>query len=925
MDEFDSAKETMLGSIIQNGLRDKIDFIELFHSIYAALKTHDFPEMLTTPSEQYKRGDYRTQSLEQLLADTHRKAQELHDLYALQFSHRTALDAEETHKNFLFQDHQFHSILSGNNRYITAVTDETRRINAIHFTQGKPDDKTQNLQVMLGKLRGFIGWFQGMVGILAINYRQCKNERRQAGEDEFTQEQAIRSVLAQFRLGSYETDYLTTQILMAARRQKNEQIAGSLFDRSVYEHGFRYYCFENDAMHDMQSQIMMCAFQNTPEKLLLRICERAKVIGISATATVPTVIGNFDLDYLRSRMQGAFCTLQGSEHARLAGAFHSSQSGYEHIRIHTQLLGAGEYSVQSWTGIFEDENLGSAVHEALERKVFKSENAPFYYHERYVRIAKVFKAFLQHRDIRSMLCLLTAHPRENSRYLDLKLLYDIFDALRYCFDKTFDTANNVVILRSGDLFEREKRVLLQRLGAGERFFVISTYQTLGAGQNLQYRIPPMLQGRLVCSNQLPPRQEKDFDAIYLDKPTNLFAGLERSWQEESFVKYLFQVEFLQEKGELSMADALAHIRKAFRCYMTGEIPREHVESVYDKQSIRMYATRAVIQAIGRLCRTNQKSPDIYIFADDRIADSLDLSVTEGRILNHEFLALVRAIENTQHRAPEPGSLESLAELTASRAARDLDHMLHDGWDERRMRKWEALRTLVLRHPTASGAQAACDPIFPNYYIQLPQKGNVLYYIQGEHLRRGSVSFLRTPVHAREDETGTRLPRLMQWQALHEHFIAKGYATQFVPNDYILSPPLWQRIYKGALGEVTGQFWFETVLGVTLEALSDPEVFELFDGKVPGKPVYVDFKNWEEGTQADWEPAVDKIRRKAAQCGCRCAVIANVLARRSYRIQRFEQGDTAFLIVPSLLRDDDGSIAIDREAADAIRACLSQDY
>ena len=48
---------------------------------------------------------------------------------------------------------------------------------------------------------------------------------------------------------------------------------------------------------------MMYSFQNTPEKTLLRFCEKAKVIGISATATVPSVIGNYDLTYLKGKMQ----------------------------------------------------------------------------------------------------------------------------------------------------------------------------------------------------------------------------------------------------------------------------------------------------------------------------------------------------------------------------------------------------------------------------------------------------------------------------------------------------------------------------------------------------------------------------------------------------------------------------------------------
>ena len=113
----------------------------------------------------------------------------------------------------------------------------------------------------------------------------------------------------------------------------------------------------------MQSQIMMCSFQNTPEKLLLRFCERAKVIGISATATIPTVIGNFDLDYLRKKMQSAFFTLPELEYQRLKQNFHDTQNGYQNISIHTQLIGATDYSIQTWEDIFNNKELAEHTYD----------------------------------------------------------------------------------------------------------------------------------------------------------------------------------------------------------------------------------------------------------------------------------------------------------------------------------------------------------------------------------------------------------------------------------------------------------------------------------------------------------------------------------------------------------------------------------
>ena len=53
IDEFDATKETILRNIISNGLREKIDYIELFNDIYSILHTIEFPKAMTTPSKKW--------------------------------------------------------------------------------------------------------------------------------------------------------------------------------------------------------------------------------------------------------------------------------------------------------------------------------------------------------------------------------------------------------------------------------------------------------------------------------------------------------------------------------------------------------------------------------------------------------------------------------------------------------------------------------------------------------------------------------------------------------------------------------------------------------------------------------------------------------------------------------------------------------
>jgi len=139
IDEFDATKETVLKNIIQNGLRDKDDSIELFNAIYSVLHTHVFPSILTTSSKKRQEGKYKDQSLQDIIDKTVKISDEIHDCFTLKYSHRTQKVTDDNINNFLFQDHQYHSILNGKKLYITSESNHNEKLNKIVFTEQKPE------------------------------------------------------------------------------------------------------------------------------------------------------------------------------------------------------------------------------------------------------------------------------------------------------------------------------------------------------------------------------------------------------------------------------------------------------------------------------------------------------------------------------------------------------------------------------------------------------------------------------------------------------------------------------------------------------------------------------------------------------------------------------------------------------------------
>ncbi len=921
IDEFDATKDTILKNIIDNGLHDKINYIELFKDIYAALHTDLFPVALTTPSKERMDGPYKNQSLDGIVEGIRDKADLIFERYNLQFKHRTMGNIEDTYQNYLFQDHQFHSILNANNSYIAMSTDEQHRVNYISFAKTKGQGETSNIQVMLGQLRGFIKYFQGAVSILAINYMQRKMERRKEGEDAFTIESAIRTILDLFRLSDESIDYLTSQIMMSNRKARGN-IEPSDFDLSFYENGFRYYAFENDVAHDMQSRIMMFSFQTTPEKVLLRFCEKAKVVGISATATVPSVIGNFDISYLKDKLQTKYVTVTQDEKDRLEADFKENQKGYDHVHIHLDLLGkCGSYSEDSWEEVFDDKEIANKVASDVRMQFSEKEDSNNFNKERYLRIAMAYKQFILHEDIYSFLCVLTKHPKYGDKYLNRDLIENIFGLIAEEKKPGFSAMQSVAYL-DGAEYDDKKDNIIKRLAKGEKIFVISVYQTIGAGQNLQYPVPKDMKNDLVKINSRRLKAEKDFDAIYLDKPSNLIVNLVDNLEEPDFVKYLFQMEFLQESAELSAEGTIRNIKKAFRTYMFAQRNNDEFANVYNKQSIALMSTRYVIQAIGRICRTNIKNKNIYIFADDRIIENIDVSVVDNRIFNPEFMELIETIKRYGSKTPELASLEDKASLTSVRVNKDISTMIRADWTEYTMEHWKRLRDFVLTYPTASADEANRFFIIKNYYAQLPKKNNVLFYSQDADYNNINVSYEKDINHNLiVSEEGSKLPELLRIPGVKTLFEKNGWACSFEKNDYLMTPALWNNIYKGALGEVVGKYFFEERLQIPLKEINDVDSFELFDYQVVDAPIYVDFKNWHEGETEDGNQVLEKIARKSIKCGCKCAIVANIIAGKKYKISDVTIEGVRIVSIPALVISDGENVIGNQDAKNVIMGCV----
>ncbi len=853
IDEFDSSKDTMLKSITKSE-SDKIECIRMFKSILRTLREreNEHRKAYYIPSEYYLKERGET-ALADFADSVLLKAENISKEFHLEYAFKLKGDPQSS---FIFHDFRSHNIANG--KQIKIQPDKKEQVNYISFDNGDAEDTS--ISKMFSNLYGFFRYFEELIAAMAKSHMEVEKAR---GND-IAYDDAISTMLDLYDL-EYDQRMFIKHAILFNSRTKWSNTKGDDDDLSIYNRGFSFYRFEDSEEHNLSSKLYLTAYSRTPEKILLTVLSKkgVKVVGISATASLPSAVGNFDFEYLKYRSEFKLYVISDGDRKRLNAHFKESISNYDNVNIEPVIIDGDCLTVES---VFEDEEDRLIINNMLDSNGFKD-----YEQIRFLKIAKVYKEFLN-RDIRSMVCFLNILSAEGTRYSNV--IRDMFECLvRESKDVPDCLRITPFITLQSAKFEETKRDILDRMSSGEKVFVLTTYATVGAGQNLQYAPPKDLIPDLVrTSNYRGDRVvEKDIDAIYLDEPTNIVPRVEKDdW--EALAKAIFTIEFLMERGEYSPKWAFDMIRNSFMECNGSSVPFKH--KMKDKDSVRMTYARYIIQAIGRMCRTNMKSKSVYIFADKNIEKVFDFDQPiekYGLLRNPEFDHLYGALKKNYVNVPKKrdGSERRPGDYASEVAYRYITGFLGIDWDDNRKSKWIKLRQLVLTHPTLPDGEGG--PLANSLYCRLSEQDNKLHYSEeGDY---GYV-YLTDDGDKTVSAEAARLDKMLELPNVREMFEEKGYATSFEKNDLILSPPLFNNIYKGGLGEAVG----EQILkdwGVMLCEL-DTKNYERFDFKI-NDSVFIDFKNWAGPMEKNRDKCLKEIFGKLEKVGGTRVYIINIVA------------------------------------------------
>lgn len=887
IDEFDASKKVVLDQLIENSLKMKIDVINLFLNIYYTLKWQTFPANLlrmaevsedTTIEEEPENDYYTSDEILTLNKEKFEKCYKDHNLNLLLKS-----VGFNQNQSFLFDDGNYITVYSNNqNKHLKVKADSDSSLtNVLTAEKRKPADENL-LRVMLNDIYSCITYFAHGVKFLANNYYRYINTTRIGFEHKYTLDEALITILNAFNLNGGNREYMQ-RILTDGRLNIS-------FDERFTRKGFKFIEIEDSEYHSLQTIAHQFNFETTPENLIMLIAQSARLIGISATASLDTVIGNYDLNYIKQSLGNRYVEIDEEDKTRIKKNFDATQKIYEKINCHIDIV--------------DDLNCFLDKDKIIEllKKIFKDENFLIckeklnqicpddYYRLIIVKLLYLYKEVGKGK-IKSFICFLNKLPKTDDKKLNLVAIRELFDLVAK--EAEFERYRDFVI--SSDNYDDEMDEVYKELKCGKKCFVISTYQTVGSGKNIQYDIPPTEIDNVIIQDR--ERFQKDFDGIYLQKPTNLIQQFRADSEDkyEDLMRYLYQQQILYLNKKMISGRYRQNVINGFRrCFFNSK------NYLYSQNlDVSYHTAQLIIQAVGRICRCRNKNKDIYIFTDTEVVEKLQRikSYLSKKLFNFEFNSLLnKKIENAVSL-----TVENYSELSKKASFEIYKSSCTVRSSKLKVQEWKELRDYVLTCPTANYVPDRYAIFY--FKFDLDQAG-YSYRVNGKNFDIVEIKFNLNEDLLQVSQQDCDLSRMLEIPCVKEMFKNKHYAQYWTKNPYLMSPSLYNQIYKGALGEVVGKAILEEYTGNDVEDLEDYSLYEYFDFKI--KNVYIDFKHWKEFSKSP-RKQIEKIKWKLNRAKGEKAVIINIIKRGDHK--SFTNVDEDVIEIPFLI-DDNNDVSIE---------------
>src|SRR5207253_1114290 len=133
-------------------------------------------------------------------------------------------------------------------------------------------------------------------------------------------------------------------------------------------------------------------------------------------------IGNYDLEYLKSRLGDSFIRIKDDALVKLKNAYNEATQGYNQVSIKTKFIGTDtqKEAIKQFEELFNDQEVAQDLWNTLRHTITNDdeENIEFSFC-RYVRALTAWKYFLDNPDCHAFLCLFSKLPKPSDPKFDL--------------------------------------------------------------------------------------------------------------------------------------------------------------------------------------------------------------------------------------------------------------------------------------------------------------------------------------------------------------------------------------------------------------------------------------------------------------------------------------------------------------------------
>lgn len=913
IDEIDKFTEISLSYITDFVKRlGKLDYPRLVYVINKGLSTKKFS------------GRYYTKEAKKILNELKTEFQALSNNYNLNANTYLRDDIKQENlikKSFIFNDLNWSVLNRGQSkgRFLMFNNNKKQDLNEIYYSN--QFNKEKNYLLLLGKLEYSISHFLNSVEKIAsyqLDYDTRKNQN--IGR---TWTNYIDSILDDIIEEGSSKKYLRTLIINGISIYRKNRLKNNtkMPDRSFYNTGFKYWQFYKDSSAIYNYKTLLTDMYTSPESLIYKMSNKANVIGLSATANLKSSFTNLDINYLQKILMGGMYQIKNEDIKRQNKYLKDLNKNSEKVNIEVDKISCNlsEYDKEARNLI---EKCSKKINKTENWGIFNREFMHIesdYEKERIIKILKNLQDFVNDKLHFAGICFTTRSIKPvagNREYECIKCFVDILLKEWKC-QNNVDKENFLFFINSKN-YEKSMKKAKDLLFNGKKIYVLASYNTIGAGVNLDYKFNEKYEQPIKIFNR-GDNDKKDIDWVYFEMPTNIIPNLldiENEYTEIDLLKNLYYVEKLYYMSEINYSDKSRCLNICFNKYVNPNERRNWVNVVNNSISKNNAGIYYVKQACGRLNRTGNKNISPKIFLDTNILEKLDFSTLDKEKETLEMQEIINfclnssKFSNNWEDVQDANSIN--AALVQDKATRmDIRYYVYhnrSNMSEELYTNYKKIGMFLLQHPTIDNP---CE--FDTYYMKSLSKVNSFSYtLNNKYDDDGekycdNISFDIDGLSSKFSSESVNLPIFCKMKWLNNYFQRYKIPTEFEERNYILTPSASNDIYKGRLGEFIGRCYFNHFLSIKLNELP-LQVFERFDFVID-EDVFIDFKFWKDRQNTFGEQEIKKAFQKLQFCNGRVALIVNTNITKSNKnwvINKNNKKNMLIYEIPNLYKFDKSS-------------------